>query len=151
MAARWHRCWRRRVRRGRCSCGWLLEQQEVQLPESKAGKAVAYMVNQWPHLTRFVGNPKLPIDNNLSERMLRVVARGRATYLFVGNDKCGQNLAMLMSLVHTAYACGHNPEDYMADVLQRMLDHPVNRLSELLPQNWRPPSAQAGEAAEATG
>ena len=95
------------------------------------------MVNQWPYLTRFVGNPKIPIDNNLSERMLRVIARGRATYLFVGNDACGQNLAMLMSLVHTACACGHNPEDYMADVLVRMLGHPVNRLHELLPQSWR--------------
>lgn len=41
---------------------WLLAQQEIQLPESKTGKAVAYMVNQWPYLTRFVANPKLPID-----------------------------------------------------------------------------------------
>lgn len=119
---------------------WLIEQQTAQLPRSKAGQAVAYALNQWQSLCRFAGNPKIPIDNNLSERMLRVVGRGRATYTFVGNDKCGQNLAMLMSLVHTAVACGHNPEHYMADVLVRILDHPVSRLAELLPRNWRDPA-----------
>jgi hypothetical protein len=77
---------------------------------------------------------------NISERMLRIIAQGRATYLFVGNDKCGQNLAMLMSYVHSAVAHGHNPEAYLADVLARILDHPVNRLAELLPRNWQDPS-----------
>lgn len=119
---------------------WCIEQQAVQLPESKAGKAVAYTLNQWDALTRYIGNPKIPIDNNISERMLRIIARGRATYLFVGNDKCGQNLAILMSFVHTAEANGHNPEAYLADVLTRILDHPVNRLAELLPHNWQDPA-----------
>jgi transposase len=119
---------------------WCTEQQAAQLPESKSGKAVAYTLNQWDALTRYVGNPKIPIDNNISERMLRIIAQGRATYLFVGNDKCGQNLAMLMSYVHSAVAHGHNPEAYLADVLARILDHPVNRLAELLPRNWQDPS-----------
>ena len=136
---------------------WCTEQQAAQLPESKAGKAVGYTLNQWDALTRYVGNPKIPIDNNISERMLRIIARGRATYLFVGNDKCGQNLAMLMSLVHTAEAHGHNPEAYLADVLARILDHRVNRLAELLPRNWQdpaepppPPSPPLDSAAELT-
>ncbi|MBM4346395.1 MAG: IS66 family transposase [Deltaproteobacteria bacterium] len=134
---------------------WLLGQKALQLPTSKAGEAVGYMLNQWRALTRFAANPKIPIDNNLSERMLRVVARGRATYMFVGNDKCGQNLAMLMTLVHTAMACGHNPEHYLANVLLRIDDHPASRAEELLPQNWRdpalaakpPPAAAPGPAA----
>jgi transposase len=135
---------------------WCTEQQALQLPESKAGKAVAYTLNQWDALTRYVGNPKIPIDNNISERMLRTIARGRATYLFVGNDESGQNLAKLMSLVHTAEANGHNPEAYLADVLGRILDHRVNRLAELLPRHWQdpaklPPSPPLDTAAELTG
>ncbi len=118
---------------------WLLEQKDEQLPESKAGKAVAYMLNQWAHLELFLGNPKVPLDNNASERALRVVAHGRDTSLFVGNDQSGKNLAVLMSLAHTAAACGKNPEVYLADVLVRMFGHPGNRLHELLPQNWSPP------------
>ncbi len=35
------------------------------------------MLNQWDHLTVFLGNPKVPLDNKASERALRVVARGR--------------------------------------------------------------------------
>jgi transposase len=119
---------------------WLLEQKALQLPSSKAGAAIAYMLNQWAALTRLLANPKIPIDNNISERMLRVVARGRATYLFVGNDHCGQNLAILMTLVHTALACGHNPEHYLADVLVRIDDHPMRRVEELLPHNWKDPA-----------
>ena len=61
----------------------------------------------------------------------------------MGNDECGKNLAMLMTLVHTAAACGKNPDLYLADILVRTLDHPVIRLEELLPQNWVPLSNSA--------
>jgi hypothetical protein len=66
--------------------------------------------------------------------------RGRASYMLVGSDDGGRNLARLMTLAHTTEACGKNPEHDLADVLVRILDHPVNRLDELLPQNWRPPA-----------
>ncbi len=37
--------------------------------------------------------------------------------MMVGNETCDQNLAILMTLVHTALTCGHKPEHYLADVL----------------------------------
>lgn len=41
-----------------------------------------------------------------------------------------------MSLVVTCEAHGINPEDYLADVLLRVQDHPQSRIDELLPPAW---------------
>jgi transposase len=118
---------------------WLTENQPKHIPSSPAGQALAYGIGQWPHLEVFLGLPGVPVDNNKSERLLRVIARGRASYLFVGHDQGGQNLAILMSLVATAEACGKNPAEYIADVLIRIQSHPASQIDELLPQNWLPP------------
>jgi len=85
---------------------WLITHKDNHLPTSAAGQAIGYALNQWSHLTVFLGLVHVPIDNNKSERMLRVLARGRSSYLFVGTDDAGQNLAILMSLVLTAELCG---------------------------------------------
>lgn len=55
----------------------------------------------------------------------------------MGNDGCGQNLPVLISLVHTAEPYGHSTETYLADILTRIRDHPVSCLAELLPTNWQ--------------
>lgn len=117
---------------------WLTAHTDAYLPTTAAGMAIGYALRQWSYLTVFLGLVTVPVDNNKSERMLRVLARGRASYLFVGTDDAGQNLAVLMSLVLTAEACGKNPQAYLADVLLRIQDHPAARLDELLPQNWKP-------------
>lgn len=117
---------------------WLIAHKDTHLPGGAPAKAIAYALNQWSYLTVFLGLVSVPIDNNKSERMLRVLARGRASYLFVGTDDAGQNLAILMSLVLTAEACGINPQAYIADVLLRIQNHPAARIDELLPQNWKP-------------
>jgi len=37
---------------------------------------------------------------------------------------------------------GLNPQAYMADAIDRMVKgHPINRLTELLPWNWKSPQA----------
>ena len=115
---------------------WLLEQKDQHLPKGPMGQAIAYALAQWPALQVFLENPAVPIDNNASERALRIVALGRKNFLFVGNDVAGQNLAMLLSLVRTCEAVGVNPQTYLADVLMRVQDWPVARVEELLPENW---------------
>jgi transposase len=80
----------------------------------------------------------VPVDNNKAERALRVAALGKKNWLFVGNDQAGENLAGRYSLVATCQANGVNPAAYLTDVLVRLGTHPVDRLDELLPQNWTP-------------
>jgi transposase len=120
---------------------WLEAEQPRHLPKSPMGEAIGYALGQWKELTLFLTDPHLPIDNNASERALRVCALGRKNFLFVGNDQPGENLAGLYSLIATCEANGVNPVDYLADVLIRVQTHPASRIDELLPQNWTPPRA----------
>ncbi len=41
------------------------------------GDAISYALGNWDVLTLFLTDPHLPIDNNASERALRVAALGR--------------------------------------------------------------------------
>jgi hypothetical protein len=47
------------------------------LPKNPVAQAVAYALGRWAALTRYVEDGRLSIDNNLSERMLRMAAVGR--------------------------------------------------------------------------
>lgn len=121
---------------------WLDLEEAQQLPKSPIGEAIRYALGQWDALTLFLSDPHLPVDNNASERALRVAALGRKNFLFVGHDEAGENLAGLYSLIATCEANGVNPVDYLADVLLRVQTHPASRIDELLPHNWTPPRTE---------
>lgn len=53
----------------------------------------------------------------------------------MGSDAGGERAAALYSLVETAKLNGLDPEAYLRDVLDRIADHPINRVDELLPWN----------------
>ena len=122
---------------------WLDGERPNHLPSGPMGKAISYAVNQWPHLTALLGDARIPVDNNASERALRTFALGRKKGLFVGNAVAGEHLAVLMSLVRSCEAAAVNPKAYIADVLMRVQTHPMARIDELLPDVWAP----AAEAA----
>jgi transposase len=121
---------------------WLLAEQPRYPPRGPMGDAIGYALGNWEALTLFLTDPHLPIDNNASERALRVAALGRKNFLFVGTDEAGENLAGLYSLIATCEANGINAVTYLADVLIRVQTHPTSRIDELLPHNWKPPTLQ---------
>src|SRR5258708_36217 len=100
------------------------------------GKAINYGLNNWSKLNRFIADEKLPLDNNASERALRIIALGRKNYLFAGSDEAAENLAGLYSLVATCELHGINPKQYLADVLIPVHTHPQNEIVNLLPHRW---------------
>ena len=61
---------------------------------------------------------------------------GRKNWLFAGSDTGGEPLARAMTLIESAKMNGLDPQAYLADVLDRIHDHKINRLDELLPWNW---------------
>lgn len=119
---------------------WLEEQRELFPPRGKMGQAIGYALRNKKSLTRFLNDAKLQLDNNTSERLLRLIALGRKNFLFVGNDNAGQNLAILQSLVSSCQLNDINPQEYLSDVLIRIQTHPQSRIDELLPHQWKPPT-----------
>lgn len=116
---------------------YLSEQAGLHPPKSPMGKAIKYAQNNWQELTCFLGDAKIPLDNNASERALRIIALGRKNYLFAGNDNAAANLAGLYSLVASCELHGINPEEYLADILIRVHTHQQQKLDELLPHRWK--------------
>jgi len=106
------------------------------LPKSPVGKAVTYALGQWTALNRYVDNGILSIDNNLAERVLRMVVIGRKNWLFAGSDNGGKRAAIIYSLTASCKLCGIDPFAYLRDVLGRVSTHPASRISELIPANW---------------
>jgi transposase len=103
--------------------------------KSDLAQAIGYTLTHWKALTRYCEDGRIEIDNNAAERALRGVALGRKNYLFFGSDAGGERAAAIYSLVETAKLNGLDPEGYLRHVFERIADHPINRIEELLPWN----------------
>lgn len=111
------------------------------LPKSPISKAINYSLNQWDALVRYSDNPILDIDNNLSERTLRMVVLGRKNYMFAGSEAGAWRASIIYSLVASCKLKGHDPFAYFRDVLKRISTHPADKIDELLPSHWKKPAS----------
>ena len=112
---------------------WLRETLTRTSKKSELAGAIGYVLMRWKALTRFCDDGRIEIDNNAAERALRAVALGRKNYLFCGSDAGGERAAAIYSLVGSAKLNGMDPEAYLRYVIERIAEHPVNRVDELLP------------------
>lgn len=117
---------------------WMKETYVKVLPKSAIGKALGYSISRWPELMMYATDGKLNIDNNPVENSIRPVAIGRKNYLFAGSHEAAKRSAILYSLMGTCKLHGINPFIWLRDVLQRIATHPINKIEELLPHNWKP-------------
>jgi transposase len=123
------------------------ERQLTRIPgKSDLAKAFRYGLGRWPSFTLFLDDGRVAIDNNAAERGMRPIGIGRKNWLFAGSDTGGETLARAMTIIETAKLNGIDPQAYLANVLDRIHDHKINRLDELLPWNWTPETAQAAAA-----
>lgn len=87
------------------------------------------------------------IVNNPAERALRPIGIGRNNWLLAEADTGAETLAVAMTINKTAKLNGLNPQAYFADFLDRIHDHRINKLNELLPWNWLPMAAADAQTA----
>jgi hypothetical protein len=110
---------------------------KVFLPKNLISGAIAYTLNHWQQLTRFLEDGRLPMDNNLVENAIRPVALGRKNWLFAGSPEAAQRMAIFYSLVATCKINGINPYEYFYDILPKVASYPANKIADLVPTNWK--------------
>ena len=112
---------------------WLVATLTEISAKSPMALAIGYAMSNWRALIRFVDDGRMEAHNNIAERALRGVAIGRKNYLHLGSDSGGERAAVIYSLLGTAKLNGLNPRAYLRHVLDRIAEHPINRIDELLP------------------
>lgn len=118
---------------------WLDEQAPRLLPKSPLGQAATYTLNQWDALVRYTEDGELSIDNNISERTVKMQAIGRKNWLFVASPAGGRRAAILYSLVASCKANQVEPWAYLCDLFTRLPSIAAAQpewLDELLPDRW---------------
>ena len=114
-------------------------------PKGLLGKAIAYTLNEWEKLVRYLDDGFLKPDNNLAENAIRPFVVGRKNWLFSGSPKGAEASAALYSLIETAKANGLEPYLYLrylfellpsvqtTDAYKALLPQYINRDSLVIP------------------
>lgn len=99
---------------------WLVGQRF--LPGADIGTAIKYVAACWDGLCVFLDEPKVPIDNNRTERGFRGPALGRNNFYGSHSAKGTKVAAIFYSLVETAKLNGIDPKSYLKRAMVAALD-----------------------------
>ena len=88
------------------------------------GKALKYLLAHWDGLTQFLKNPRIPLDNNAAERVLRGPVVGRKNFYGNRSKRGAKTAAILYSLIETAKLNGENPTAYLHSAAQAAIRRP---------------------------
>lgn len=127
---------------------WLDDMQSKVTPDGALGRAIAYAVDQWPVVSRYVEDGRLAIDNNIAEREIKSLVIGRKNWLFADSVDGGHTNAIMYSLVQTARANGIDPFEYLRYVIEKMpMLRTASEMHVLLPWNMTQDDDQDRRAA----
>lgn len=98
---------------------WANETSAGTAPKSALGKALHYLLEQWPYLVRYLEDGRLELSNNRAERSIKPFVMGRKNFLFCNTPGGAQSSAVLYSLIETAKETGLDPYRYLRWVLER--------------------------------
>lgn len=115
---------------------WLKAQLPKVSGKSPLAGAIRYALNRLPKARPYLDNGVLELDNNTVERAMKPVALGRKNWLFAGSISGGKAMAIAFTLIETAKLNAVDPQAWLTWVLDRIADHKINRIDELLPWNY---------------
>ena len=122
---------------------WLREERRKLSSKNPLAKAIDYHLKRWPAFTRFLDDGRICLSNNAAERAVRGIAVGRRNWTFAGSDSGGHRAAAIYTLIETCKLNDVDARAWLADILARINDHPMSRIDELLPWNWKAAQDQA--------
>jgi transposase len=93
------------------------------LPESGLHKAIGYMVHMWPGLVLFLDDPRIPLDNNGTERAARGPVVGKKNHYGSHSLRGTEVAATFYSLVESAKLNGLEPRFYLRVAAREGLRH----------------------------
>jgi transposase len=96
-------------------------------------RSLPYSLVRWSALCRYTADGRLDICNNAAERAIRPLAIGRRNWTFAGSDSGGDRAVVMYTIIETAKLNGLDPEAYLRHLIAVIADHPVKRITELLP------------------
>ena len=112
---------------------WLHAQLPKISGKSPLAQAIRYALNRMPKTRPYLYNGFLELDNNTAERAMKPVAIGRKNWMFAGSQRGGNSMAIAFTLIETAKLNNVDPQAWLTWVLERIADHKINRLDELMP------------------
>ena len=92
-------------------------------------------INRWETLSRYTEDGRLEIDNLIAERSIRGMGIGRRNFLFFGSDSGGERAAIIYTLIESCKLGKIDPQRYLQYVIERIADHPIDKIEDLLPWN----------------
>jgi transposase len=102
---------------------WFYRTVPTCLPESGLRKAIGYMVNMWPGLVLFLDDPRIPLDNNGTERAARGPVLGRKNHYGSRSLRGTEVAATFYSLVESAKLNDLEPRLYLRIAVRAGLRH----------------------------
>ncbi|MEZ5910768.1 MAG: IS66 family transposase [Hyphomicrobiaceae bacterium] len=113
---------------------WLEAQLTRVSGRAPIAEAMRYGLSRWEGLGRFLDDGRIEIDTNVVERTIRPIALNRKNALFAGSDEGGANWAIIASLIETAKLNGVNPQAWLTDTLEKLVNRwPASRIADLMP------------------
>lgn len=117
---------------------WIDKKAEEILPSSALGKAVAYTLNIWTKLVRYIDCPFLTPDNNEAERAIRPFTVGRKNWVLSGSPRGASASATIYSLIETLKLNKLEPYYALRYIMTKLPSTPIDQISSLLPWNLDP-------------
>ncbi len=100
-------------------------------------KALAYAIEQLPHLEPCFLNGQIKFDNNLTENAIRPTKLGHKNWMFIGGEHTGWRSAVIYTFAEQIRRHKADPFAYFEWVFEKLMHNPGREeLEALLPVNW---------------